>query len=143
MRQRAAPWGARRGSSGIGRVCMRQRTATWGAMLAGLAALLFGLAAPAAAQVHPFPPGFRTQAIATNGTTLHVRTGGLATGPAVVLLHGFGETGAMWGALAADLARDHRVIVPDLRGMGLSAHPAGGYDKKNQAADLAGVLDAL
>jgi pimeloyl-ACP methyl ester carboxylesterase len=34
----------------------------------------------------------------------------------VVLLHGYGETGDMWAPLAADLARDHTVIVPDLRG---------------------------
>jgi pimeloyl-ACP methyl ester carboxylesterase len=32
------------------------------------------------------------------------------------------------------------VIVPDLRGMGLSSKPAGGFDKKNQAGDVAGVL---
>jgi pimeloyl-ACP methyl ester carboxylesterase len=64
-------------------------------------------------------------------------------GPAVVLLHGYGETGDMWVPMAADLSRDHTVVVPDLRGMGLSAKPAGGFDKKNQAADVAGVLDAL
>ena len=79
--------------------------------------------------------------IATNGTTIHVRSGG--TGPAVVLLHGYGETGDMWAPLAADLARDHTVIVPDLRGLGLSSKPAGGFDKKTQADDVAGVLDAL
>jgi pimeloyl-ACP methyl ester carboxylesterase len=38
---------------------------------------------------------------------------------------------------------DHTVIVPDLRGMGLSAHPDSGYTKKNQALDIAGVMDAL
>ena len=59
-------------------------------------------------------------------------------GPAVVLLHGYGETGDMWVPLAADLARDHTVIVPDLRGLGLSSKPAGGFDKKTQAADVAG-----
>ena len=31
--------------------------------------------------------------------------------------------------------RDHTVIVPDLRGMGLSLSPAGGFDKKTQADD--------
>lgn len=88
-----------------------------------------------------FPAGFETRDIAVNGTTIHVRSGG--TGPAVVLLHGYGETGDMWVPLAADLARDHKVIVPDLRGLGLSAKPAGGFDKKTQAGDVAGVLDAL
>jgi pimeloyl-ACP methyl ester carboxylesterase len=96
---------------------------------------------PAAVEVQPFPAGFRTQAIATGGVTIHVRVGG--QGPAVVLLHGYGETGDMWAPLAAELARDHTVVVPDLRGIGLSSRPAGGYDKKTQAGDLAGVLDAL
>lgn len=99
------------------------------------------LVAPAAAQVVAFPPSFKTQAIKANGTTIHVRVGG--KGPAVVLLHGYGETGDMWGPMAADLARDHTVVVPDLRGMGLSSRAPGGYDKKTQGADVAGVLDAL
>jgi pimeloyl-ACP methyl ester carboxylesterase len=49
----------------------------------------------------------------------------------------------MWAPLAADLARDHTVVAPDLRGMGLSARATSGFDKKNQAKDIAGVLDAL
>jgi pimeloyl-ACP methyl ester carboxylesterase len=110
-----------------------------------LRALIGGLfllaAAPAVAQVEPFPTAFKTQEIATNGTTIHVRVGG--KGPAVVLLHGYGETGDMWAPLAANLARDHTVIVPDLRGLGLSAKPAAGYDKKTQGKDVSGVLDAL
>jgi pimeloyl-ACP methyl ester carboxylesterase len=88
-----------------------------------------------------FPAEFRTREIATNGTSIHVRSGG--AGPAVVLLHGYGETGDMWAPMAVDLARDHTVIVPDLRGLGLSSKPAGGFDKKTQAGDVAGVLDEL
>ena len=102
---------------------------------------LFAVASAAQAEVPAFPSAFKTQEITTNGTTIHVRVGG--AGPAVVLLHGYGETGDMWAPMAADLARDHTVIVPDLRGMGLSTKPAGGYDKKNQANDVAGVMDAL
>jgi pimeloyl-ACP methyl ester carboxylesterase len=60
-----------------------------------------------------------------------------------VLLHGFGDTGDMWAPLAAKLVANHTVIVPDLRGMGLSAHPDTGYTKKNEALDIAGVMDAL
>lgn len=103
-------------------------------------ASVFG-ANSAMAQVTPFPAGFKAETIATNGARIFVRSGG--QGPAVVLLHGFGESGDMWAPLAARLARDHTVIVPDLRGMGLSSHPAGGYDKKTQAGDVAGVLEAL
>jgi pimeloyl-ACP methyl ester carboxylesterase len=91
--------------------------------------------------VQPFPPGFRTEDIETGGATIHVRFGG--SGPAVVMLHGFADTGDMWAPLAAELAKDHTVIVPDLRGMGLSSHPEGGYDKKTQAGDVARVLDRL
>jgi pimeloyl-ACP methyl ester carboxylesterase len=100
---------------------------------------LFALSSQAA--VTPFPATFRSQDIATNGTTLYVRVGG--SGPAVVLLHGFGDTGDMWAPLAVVLAKDHTVIVPDLRGMGLSDHPDAGYTKKNQAVDIVGIMDAL
>ena len=88
-----------------------------------------------------FPPDFRGEEIAANGTTLYVRHGG--KGPAIVLLHGFGDTGDMWAPLATQLASAHTVVVPDLRGMGLSAHPAAGFEKKNQAGDIAEVLGRL
>jgi pimeloyl-ACP methyl ester carboxylesterase len=100
----------------------------------------FLIAAPAFA-VEPFPFSFHTEEIKTNGTTLHVRIGG--QGPAVVMLHGFGDTGDMWAPAAAVLVKNHMVVVPDLRGMGLSAHPDAGYTKKNQAVDIAGVMDVL
>src|SRR3974390_2503820 len=91
--------------------------------------------------LRPFPADFRAQKIRTDGATIHVRIGG--KGPAVVMLHGFGDTGDMWAPAAAALVFDHTVVVPDLRGMGLSSHPEGGYDKKTQAGDIAGVLDKL
>src|ERR1700739_4226690 len=95
----------------------------------------------AGTDMQPFPVGFEIKNIVTNGTTLSVRVGG--QGPAVVLLHGYGETGDMWAPLATELAHDHTVIVPDLRGMGLSARAEGGYDKKTQGQDIAGPLDTL
>jgi pimeloyl-ACP methyl ester carboxylesterase/uncharacterized RmlC-like cupin family protein len=108
---------------------------------AGAIAVLSLAVPPALADSFDFPAGFRTQEIPANGTTVHVRIGG--TGPAVVLIHGYGDTGDMWAPLAVELMRDHTVIAPDLRGMGLSAIPAEGFTKKNQAEDIAGVLDAL
>ena len=102
---------------------------------------VLAVALPAAAQVHPFPASFTMQDIQRDGVTLHVRVGG--KGPAVVLVHGFGDTGDMWEPLAADLARDHTVVVPDLRGLGLSSQPTGGYDKRTQAADIRFVLTTL
>jgi pimeloyl-ACP methyl ester carboxylesterase len=88
-----------------------------------------------------FPPTFRVQDIETGGATIHARFGG--QGLAVVMLHGFGDTGDMWAPVATELVKDHIVVVPDLRGMGLSSHPGDGYDKKTQAVDIARVLDAL
>ena len=98
-------------------------------------------AAHAHAEVRPFPSSFHAEQMAVTGGTQYVRVGG--QGPAVVLLHGFGDTGDMWEPLAAILVKDHRVIVPDLRGMGLSSHPETGYEKAAQARNLAGILDAL
>jgi|SRR5579862_278158 len=91
--------------------------------------------------VQSFPRSFRTRNVKTDGATIHVRMGG--QGPAVVMLHGFGDTGDMWAPVAAALVGDHTVVVPDLRGIGLSSHPAGGYDKKTQAGDIARVMDRL
>ena len=88
--------------------------------------------------VYPFPAVMQTQTIEPNGTSIHVRVGG--HGPALVLLHGFGTTGDMWGHLASSIIEDHMVVVPDLRGLGLSSKPDGPYDKKNQAADVVGVM---
>jgi pimeloyl-ACP methyl ester carboxylesterase len=45
------------------------------------------------------------------------------------MLHGFADTGDMWAPLAKATMADHTIIVPDLRGMGLSSHPSSGYDK--------------
>lgn len=118
------------------------------AFLAGIrraAALLpiaaFLVTAAAYAEVKPWPSSFHGQQIPVSDGTQYVRVGG--TGPAVVLLHGFGDTGDMWVPLAESLMKDHTVVVPDLRGMGLSSHPEGGYRKVEQARDLAAILDQL
>jgi len=97
--------------------------------------------APAPAAAGPWPDTFRAQQIAVSGGTQYVRAGG--KGPVVLLLHGFGDTGDMWLPLAEKLVPDHAVVVPDLRGMGLSSHPEAGYEKVAQARDLAAILDQL
>lgn len=63
--------------------------------------LLAGAQCAAIADTGAFP-GFRTQMVPANGVELYTRVGG--KGPAVVLIHGFGDTGDMWAPLAADLA---------------------------------------
>lgn len=104
-------------------------------------ALALCFSASATAAVPPFPSGFQSRDVSANGVTLHVRVGG--KGPAVLLLHGYGETGDMWAPLAAALQDDHTVIVPDLRGMGLSSQPAGGFDKVTQGRDMQALLAGL
>ena len=90
----------------------------------------------------PCPPAFRRKRIhSPEGADIFVRWGG--TGPVVVLIHGYAENSDSWAPLAADLMKDHTVVVPDLRGIGRSSKPAGGYDKKTQAKDIRAVVTAL
>lgn len=100
------------------------------------------IAACAATAQDSTPTSFKAQKITTpDGVEIFVRSGG--SGPAVLLLHGYGETSDMWGPLAQELMKTRRVIMPDLRGLGRSSRPAGGYDKKTQAGDMRAVLTAL
>jgi pimeloyl-ACP methyl ester carboxylesterase len=86
--------------------------------------MLVALASRASAKVEEFPPSFHTQMVKSGDAAIYVRVGG--KGPAVVMLHGFADTGDMWAPLAKAMMADHTVIVPDLRGMGLSSHPPSG-----------------
>src|SRR4029077_14972258 len=64
-------------------------------------------------------------------------------GDAIVLIHGFPLTREIWNAQAPQLAQTHRVIRPDLRGMGRSSAPFGPYLMETLAGDLAAMLDGL
>ncbi|MDQ7909487.1 alpha/beta hydrolase [Phytohabitans sp. ZYX-F-186] len=79
------------------------------------------------------------------GVALNAAVGG--SGRPVVLLHGFPQTHLMWRHVAADLAADHTVIAPDLRGYGDSDKPAdpdgGAYSKRTMAADIVALARAL
>src|SRR5207302_8085651 len=75
------------------------------------------------------------------GAELFVRSAG--AGPVVVLSHGYAETSDSWAPLAVELEKNYTVIVPDLRGIGSSSRPAGGYDKKTHAADIRAVVTTL
>ena len=88
------------------------------------------------------PSTFKARTIASSeGADIFVRSGG--SGPVVVLLHGYAETSDSWGPLAAELDKNFTVVVPDLRGIGRSSRPEGGYDKKTQAADIRAVVTTL
>src|SRR5437879_5787514 len=94
-------------------------------------------------QNHPsLPSSFRATTIhSPEGADIFVRSGG--RGPVVVLLHGYAENSDSWAPLAADLMKDHSVVVPDLRGIGRSSKPESGYDKKTQAKDIRAVVTRL
>jgi haloacetate dehalogenase len=79
--------------------------------------------------------------IVGDGVRIHYRREG--TGPAMVLLHGYPQTGHEWRKVMPSLARRFTVVAPDLRGYGDSDRPAGGYDKRTMAADIAQVIRAL
>ena len=90
--------------------------------------------------------GFDYQRVpVAEGVALNVAVGG--TGSPVVLLHGFPQTHLMWRHVAADLAGEHTVICPDLRGYGASDKPAADtedtYSKRTMAADVVAVARAL
>ena len=96
----------------------------------------------APSMVPALPSSFHAATIhSPEGADIFVRSGG--TGPVVVLLHGYAENSDSWGPLAADLMKDHMVVVPDLRGIGRSSKPEGGYDKKTQAKDIRAVVTGL
>jgi len=90
--------------------------------------------------------GFSSRKIRTSGATINLRTAG--EGPAVLLLHGYPETHAMWHKVAPQLARDYTVVCADLRGYGDSSKPKGlpdhsNYSKRAMALDMAEVMSAL
>ena len=104
------------------------------------------LAQTAIAGTVNFFPGFRRQAIRTSGSTINARIGG--NGPPVLLLHGYPQTHIEWRRIAPELAKNHTVVMTDLRGYGDSGKPDAGdnhvnYSKRAMALDQVKVIEAL
>jgi pimeloyl-ACP methyl ester carboxylesterase len=99
------------------------------------------LAATGVPTAQATPKGFRSGYATVNGVRLHYVEGG--RGAPVVLLPGWPRTWWEFHKIMPALAATHRVIAVDLRGMGGSAKPEGGYDKKTMAADIAALLRRL
>lgn len=90
--------------------------------------------------------GFETTTIAGDGADIFVRIAG--SGPPLLLLHGYPQTGAMWAGIAPRLAERFTVVVPDLRGYGRSSAPPNtpdnlAYSKRTMGRDCAAVMTAL
>ena len=78
----------------------------------------------------------------TRDCDLAVWCWGATTAPHVVLVHGWADCGASFAAVAAELARDYRVVAPDLRGYGDSAWVGSGYWFPDYLRDLDALLDS-
>nr|6KXR_A Chain A, Putative hydrolase [Streptomyces ambofaciens ATCC 23877]6KXR_B Chain B, Putative hydrolase [Streptomyces ambofaciens ATCC 23877]6KXR_C Chain C, Putative hydrolase [Streptomyces ambofaciens ATCC 23877]6KXR_D Chain D, Putative hydrolase [Streptomyces ambofaciens ATCC 23877] len=87
------------------------------------------------------PGGFRSRHARVGGVRLHYVSGG--HGEPLLLVPGWPQTWWAYRKVMPQLARRYHVIAVDLRGMGGSDKPAGGYDKKTMAADLHALVRGL
>lgn len=92
--------------------------------------------------------GFRAGLHEVNGVQAFARTGGDPAKPALLLLHGFPQTHALWHRVARQLAEHYFLVLPDLRGYGDSPAPADLPDhaqasKRAMAADLVALMETL
>jgi pimeloyl-ACP methyl ester carboxylesterase/uncharacterized protein YbjT (DUF2867 family) len=86
-------------------------------------------------------PGFANQYATVNGVRLHYVEGG--SGAPLICLPGWPQTWFSYHPIAAQLAREYRVIIVDIRGMGTSDKPGTGYDKKTMAQDIYALMQHL
>ena len=86
-------------------------------------------------------PVIQDRFASVGGVRLHYLIAG--KGEPVLLLHGYAENSHMWRPLMAQLAKNHAVIAPDLRGFGQSSKPMTGYDKKTMAQDIHALAQSL
>ena len=94
--------------------------------------------------------GFETRRFDVNSVSIHARvpTAARSGKPALLLVHGFPQTHVLWHRVVQQLQNDYWIVLPDLRGYGDSAQPAGlpdhgNYSKRTMAQDLVDVMDQL
>ncbi len=110
----------------------------------GFHKLLLGLAAGALASagIAQAPRAAPGTLVELNGITMHYEERG--SGEPLLLLHGFGMCGqGDWGSIADELAKNYRVILPDLRGHGWSTNPSNAFTMRQSAEDIRALLDRL
>jgi len=95
-------------------------------------------------------PGFQHRVLSVQSEDgsieIDCQIGGI--GPALLMLHGFPQTKAIWHRVAPELAKTFSVVVADLRGYGASSKPHGKldhstYSKRSLAADQHAVMKSL
>lgn len=105
-----------------------------------IAAFAVATGSARSATLQRFASGFSAHTAQAGGRTIYYRIGG--SGPAVLLLHGYGDTGQMWASFAPVLAKTHTVIVPDLPGLGNSRpeSPTAQYDMASVARSVHSLM---
>jgi haloacetate dehalogenase len=93
-------------------------------------------------------PGFRRELVKTDGADIHAVVGPGREAPALLLLHGYPQTHAIWHKVAPGLAERFNVVATDLRGYGDSGKPPGSpehtaYSKREMARDQVQAMRAL
>ena len=93
-------------------------------------------------------PGFHDVTVPVEGADIHAVVGPARQGPAILFLHGYPQTCAMWHRVAPHFADRFNVVAADLRGYGDSGKPASGadhatYSKRAMAADQVALMRAL
>jgi haloacetate dehalogenase len=92
--------------------------------------------------------GFEQARFALDGTEIFARYGGRRDKPALLLLHGFPQTHAIWHRVARQLQDHYFIVMPDLRGYGDSAKAPGladhgNYSKRAMANDMEQLMRTL
>ena len=95
-------------------------------------------------------PGFEQQKVTVSSDEGPIEIACLVggSGPALLLLHGFPQTKAIWHQVAPELAKSFTVVAADLRGYGASSKPHGKpdhstYSKRSMAKDQHDLMNAL
>lgn len=93
-------------------------------------------------------PGFESRRVPANGVEINAVVGPRRDAPALLLLHGYPQTHAIWHQVAPRLSGRFNVVASDLRGYGDSAKPPttedhAPYSKRVMAADQVALMRAL
>jgi haloacetate dehalogenase len=118
------------------------------AVLAGRAWPPEKIMTPPSAVASALLPGFEYRRVDVAGITVNCAVGGSGNAEPVLLLHGYPENHLMWHQVAPALAREHTVVLADLRGYGDSGKPAPDdagdvYSKRSMARDQVGLMRQL